>query len=403
MVKELQASIRTIMTPGPVEAEPRVLRAMSTPILGQYDPEFFALMQDVTDLLKMPFQTDNEWALAVDGTARAGLEAAVCGIIEHGDKVLVPAFGRFGYLMAELAQRAGAQVKIIEQEWGTIFDPKTVIDEIKAYNPKMLIMVHGETSTGQMQNLKEIGLFCKENDVLFMVDAVATFTGADFQTDAWGVDIAVAGTQKCLSVPTGMAPLTYNDKVEKILASRYQVELGLTKDVRNDRFISSNYLDLSQIQQYWGPKHINHHTEMTSMIYALREGLRIVHEEGLENRFARHRKHEKAMMTGLNAMGLTLFGDMSSKMPTVTCVNIPEGLDGEAVRATLLHHYGVEIASSFGSLAGKIWRIGNMGFSSRKENVLHTLNALEASITFHGGKIAKGEAAQAALKFYNEN
>lgn len=198
-----------------------------------------------------------------------------------------------------------------------------------------------------------------------------------------------------------MAPITYNERVEECLTDRYQMELGLSDQFRNDHFIQSNYLDLSQIQRYWGAERINHHTEMTSMIYGIHEGLRIVQQEGLEARYARHQLNEKAMMEGLVAMGLTLFGNPKSKMVTVTCVEIPEGVDGEAVRETLLTEFGVEIASSFGSLKGKIWRIGNMGYSSQKANVLQTLGALEAAILLHGGKIHVGKAVAKALEVYH--
>ncbi|MDT2010764.1 pyridoxal-phosphate-dependent aminotransferase family protein [Carnobacterium divergens] len=401
MIKELSVPKRTIMTPGPVEAEPRVLRALATPILGQYDPAFFEIMGEVSTLLKTPFETKNKQAFVVDGTSRSGLEAAMFGLIEKGDRVLIPAYGRFGYLFVELAERAGAEIKLIEKEWGETFEPTEVIDAIKEFNPKIVAMVHGETSTGQIQELKEIGHFCRKNGCLFLVDAVATFAGVPVKVDEWCIDIAIGGTQKCLSVPSGMAPITYNERVEECLTDRYQMELGLSDQFRNDHFIQSNYLDLSQIQRYWGAERINHHTEMTSMIYGIHEGLRIVQQEGLEARYARHQLNEKAMMEGLVAMGLTLFGNPKSKMVTVTCVEIPEGIDGEAVRETLLTEFGVEIASSFGSLKGKIWRIGNMGYSSQKANVLQTLGALEAAILLHGGKIHVGKAVAKALEVYH--
>jgi len=400
MLLELNPPLRTLMTPGPVEAEPRVLRAMTIPIIGQFDPEFLGIMDETMELLRKLFQTTNHWAYAIDGTARAGIEAVLCSIIEPGDRVLVPIFGRFGNLLAEIAERSGAEVFTMDCEWGTAFDEEEIIAEIKKVNPKVLAIVHGETSTGIMQPLENIGKFCKEQDVLFIVDAVATIGGTDFRTDAWNIDAVITGTQKCLSVPTGMAPITYNEKIENILVGRRKIERGLDMSSHNPRRIQSNYLDLSQIQEYWSPKRLNHHTEATSMLYALREGLRIIHEEGLQNRFERHKLHEKALVNGLEAMGLSLFGDTRYKMPVVTCVNIPKGVDGEEVRYTMLKEFGVEIASTFGSLKGKIWRIGSMGFSCRKENILKVLTALEASIYRHGGKVNAGEAIQAALDVY---
>ncbi len=324
MFRELNPSLKTLMTPGPVEAEPRVLRAMTIPIIGQFDPEFLEIMDETMELLRMTFQTKNHWAYPIDGTSRSGLEAVLNSIIEPDDKVLVPIYGRFGHLVAEIAYRSGAVLTTMECEWGKAFDQDEIIAEIKRVKPKVVALVHGETSTGIMQPLDKIGKFCRDNDVLFVVDAVATLAGTDFKTDEWCVDA----------------------------------------------------------------------------VLALREGLRIIHEEGLQERFERHKFHEKALVAGLEAMGLTLFGDSRYKMPIVTCVNIPEGVNGDAVRATMAKEFGVEIASTFGSLAGKIWRIGSMGFSCRKENILKVLAVLEASIYRHGGKINTGKALQAALDVY---
>ncbi len=400
MYRELNLSLRTLMTPGPVEAEPRVLRAMTIPIIGQFDPEFLEIMDETMELLRMTFQTKNHWAYPIDGTSRSGIEAVLNSIIEPDDKVLVPMFGRFGHLVAEIAYRSGADLTTMECEWGTAFDQDEVIAEIKRVKPKVVALVHGETSTGIMQPLDKIGKFCRDNDVLFVVDAVATLAGTDFKTDEWFVDAVISGTQKCLGVPTGMSPITYNERIEKIIIERRKIEQGLDSTSKNPRRIQSNYFDLSQIQEYWSPKRLNHHTEATSMLYALREGLRIIHEEGLQERFERHKFHEKALIAGLEAMGLTLFGDSRYKMPIVTCVNIPEGVNGDAVRSTMAKEFGVEIASTFGSLAGKIWRIGSMGFSCRKDNVLKVLAALEASIYRNGGNVNSGEALQAALDVY---
>jgi (S)-ureidoglycine-glyoxylate aminotransferase len=400
MYKELVIPQRTIMTPGPVEAEPRVLRAMSSPILGQYDPAFLHIMDEVQDLLRYAFQTENRQAFVVDGTARAGIEAVLSGIVEKGDKVYVPIFGRFGHLLSEIAKRAGGNVHTTEIEWGTTYSFEELKKEIDEFEPKVVAIVHGETSTGRMQPLKELGHYCRDKDILLVVDAVATLTGTEFKTDEWKVDAVVSGTQKCLSVPTGLAPLTYNERVEQILAERRKVEQGLDKEARNDRMISTNYLDLSQIQEYWSPKRLNHHTEATSMLYAVREGLRIIKEEGLEARIERHKLHEKALVAGLEAMGLKIFGQEFDKVPTVTCVEVPEGVVESQVKLDMINHFGVEVASAFGPLTGKIWRIGTMGYSCRKENVLRVLSAMEAMLIRKGVKVNKGEALQAALDMY---
>lgn len=402
MTKELNVPSRTLMTPGPVEAYPSVLRAMGTSILGQFDPNFLAIMDEVKEMIKQPFGTKNEQAFAVDGTSRSALEAALIALIEPGDKVLIPAFGRFAYLLGEICGRAKAEVKFLEKDWESTFDQDDVIEAIKEYQPKVVAMIHGETANGQMQDLEKIGAYCQENNTFLMVDMVATYGGVPIHVDDWGIDIAVAGTQKCVSVPSGMALVTYNQRVKEVLDARYQKELGLGDDERSDDPISSNYLDLSQLQRYWGKERINHHTEATSMVYALHEGLRMILNEGLENVYARHAKNNQAIVAGIHAMGLEIYGDPATKMPTVTPVKIPAGVNDDEVRDLLLNQFGVEIASSFGDLKGKIWRIGNMGYSSRHENVLHVLTALEGVLSYCGADINKGEATKAALDIYTD-
>lgn len=400
---EMNTPLRTIMTPGPVEVDPRVLRAMSNPILGQFDPAFTQMMNDTMEMLRELFQTKNQWAFPVDGTSRSGIEAVLTSVIEPGDKVLIPIYGRFGHLLTEIAERNEAEIHIIECKWGEVFDQQVIIDEIKRVKPKVLAIVHGETSTGCMQPIDKIGPACREQDVLCIVDAVASIGGTDVKVDEWQLDAVIGGTQKNLSVPSGMAPITYNDRVEKLISVRKKVERGVATEhdqVNVQHPIRSNYFDVTQLQDYWGPRRLNHHTEATSMIYALREGLRIVLQEGLQERFARHRYHEKALMKGLKAMGLDLFNDVAWKLPMVTCVNIPSGIDGESVRKMMLDQFGIEIASSFGPLQGKIWRIGTMGYSCRKENILFVLSALEAVLIRHGAQIQIGKGLQAALDVY---
>ncbi|OIJ18079.1 aminotransferase V [Anaerobacillus alkalidiazotrophicus] len=404
-IGHLHIPARTIMTPGPVEVDPRVLKAMSSSILGQFDPQFTAIMNDTMGLLRKVLQTNNHWAFPIDGTSRAGIEAMLCSVIEEGDGVLIPSFGRFGGLLTEISERCGARVHSLVCEWGEVFDPEIIIKEIKKVKPKVVAMVHGDTSTGRMQPLKEIGYACRELDVLLIVDAVATVAGTDVKTDEWMIDGLITGTQKCLSVPSGMAPITYNDRIETILMQRKSIEKGLATQTQLsmnnfDRRIRSNYFDLSQLQDYWSPARLNHHTEATSMLYGLYEGLRIILEEGLQQRFERHRVNERALVVGIEAMGLSLFGNPNFKLPTVTCINIPEGVNGDAVRTMLLEDFGIEIASSFGPLHGKIWRVGTMGYSCQQRNVLLTLGALEAVLLHHGANIHKGEAVQAALDVY---
>lgn len=402
MIEPLNTPVRTIMTPGPVEAYPSVLRAMSTPILGQFDPAFVSIMDDVKEMISQTFQTKNEQSFVVDGTSRSGIEASLIALIEPGDKVLIPAYGRFAYLLVEICERAQAEVILLERKWNGVFSEDEIIEAVKKYQPKVLAMVHGETANAQMQPLAKIGQFCQTTDTIFVVDVVATYGGTAVLVDEWGIDIAIAGTQKCLSVPSGLSLVTYNQRVEELITSRYQKELGLGDDVRNNHPISSNYLDLSQIQRYWSKQRINHHTEATSMLYALHEGLRLFLNEGLDVRFERHALNHLAITSGIEAMGLSIYGDVETKMPTVIPVVVPAGVDAEEVRQMLLQDFGVEIASSFGPLVGKIWRIGNMGYSSRKENVLHVLSALEATLVYFDVPINQGRAVQKALSIYEQ-
>ncbi|WP_018924036.1 pyridoxal-phosphate-dependent aminotransferase family protein [Salsuginibacillus kocurii] len=403
-MKPFIPSQRTIMTPGPVEADPRVLRALSYPIVGQFDPEFTNLMNETMKGTRKLFQSNNHWAYPIDGTSRAGLEAVLSSVIEPGDELLIPIFGRFGYLLTEIAERCGGVVHNIECPWGQVFDPGDVIQAVERVQPTIVAMVHGETSTGCMQPLADIGQFCRKNGQLFIVDAVATIGGVDIPTDDWCIDAIIGGTQKCISGPSGMAPICYNERVEEKINTRKQVEKGIRDagqdEDDHDRRIQSNYFDLTQLQDYWSPRRLNHHTEATSMLYALYESLRVIQEEGLQNRVYRHQLNEKALVAGLKAMGVSIYNDFAHKLPVVTCIEVPDHVEENSVRQMMLDEFGVEIASSFGPLKGKIWRIGTMGYSCRKENIYHVLFAFEAALVAHGVDIAHGEAVQAAREVF---
>ena len=403
--KEINPSPRTLMTPGPVESDPRVLRAMSAHILGQFDPEFTALMNETMEMERYVFQTQNHQTYVVDTTSRGGLETVLTGAICPGDKVLIPAFGRFGYLLAEILERCGAKITLLEKDWGTVFDPQEIEDALKKDSYKAVACIHGETSTSMMQPLKEIGEICERHGVLLIVDAVATLGGTEVNVDEWKLSACISGTQKCISAPSGSALITYNQQIEEIGKKRKRVEKGIrTEDDVDGKLpgIPSNYLDLGQLEDYWSPRRLNHHTEATSMQYAVHEALRCIVDETLEVRFARHRLNDKALVAGLKAMGLTIFGDLEHKMPVVTAINIPEGADGKAIRGMLLNEFGIEIATSFGPLDGKILRIGNMGYSSQKRNILLLLGALEAVMKRNGVKVSTGEAVQAAMDVYEK-
>ncbi|HEX2215253.1 MAG TPA: alanine--glyoxylate aminotransferase family protein [Xanthobacteraceae bacterium] len=401
---DLDPRPRLLMGPGPVNADPRVLRAMSMPLLGQFDPQFTGYMNETMALLRRLFQTSNRWAFLVDGTARAGIEALLVSLIEPGDRVLVPVFGRFGHLLHEIAARCGAEVSTVETEWGTVFPSEAIEAAIRRHRPKLVAAVHGDTSTTMAQPLKEIGEICRAYDCLLYVDATATLGGMDFPADRWNIDAASAGLQKCLSGPPGSAPITFNERVERLVLRRKHVEAGIRPAgfvAANGARIQSNYFDLSMLMDYWGEARLNHHTEATSMLYAARECARIVLLEGLENAFARHAAASRAVVAGVEAVGLKVFGDQRHKMPNVTGVYIPDGIDGEAVRAAMLNDFGIEIGTSFGPLRGKIWRIGTMGYNCRKQNVLICLGALEAVLRRAGFACKPGAGVEAAYGAYD--
>ncbi|WP_319803478.1 pyridoxal-phosphate-dependent aminotransferase family protein [Planctomonas psychrotolerans] len=390
------------MGPGPINADPRVLRAMSAQLVGQYDPAMTAYMTETMELYRGVFRTANEATLLVDGTSRAGIEAALVSLIEPGDRVLVPIFGRFGHLLREIAERCGAEVHVREVEWGTVFPAAVLERAIEGIRPKLLAIVHGETSTTVAQPLDELGAICARHGVLLYTDATASLGGNEFETDAWGIDVVTAGLQKCLGGPSGSAPITLSPRAVSIVNERKSIEAGIRApgDRVSAHPIRSNYFDLAMILDYWGPKRLNHHTEATSMLYGARECARLLVEEGLPAAVERHRLHGSAMVRGLRGLGLTLFGDQAVRMNNVAGVLIPDGIDGDAARAVLLADYGIEIGTSFGPLHGKVWRVGTMGYNARRDTVLLTLAALEQVLRRGGVAIPAGGGVDAALDHY---
>ena len=404
LIDDLNPPPRLLMGPGPVDVDPRVLRAMSMPMLGQFDPAFTAYMNETMSLYREIFQTNNKWTFLVDGTARAGIETMMVSILEPGDKVLVPMFGRFGHLLVEIAQRCGAKVVTIETEWGSVFDPNQIEEAVRREQPKMVALNQGDTSTTMAQPLKDIGTICRNNDVLLYVDATASIVGMDLPVDDWKIDAVSIGLQKCLAGPPGSAPITFNGRVEEIVSKRRHIEAGIRPDnytAASGSRIPSNYFDLSMLMDYWGETRLNHHTEAASMLYAARECARVVLQQGLEESFTRHALASEAMVAGLQAMGLRLFGDLQNKMPNVTGVFIPDGVPGEQVRSQLLNDFGIEIGTSFGPLHGKIWRIGAMGYNCKKRSILTCLAALEAVLRQNGYKSAvQGAGVDEATRIY---
>lgn len=397
---------RLLMGPGPINADPRVLRAMSAQLVGQYDPAMTAYMTEVMALYRGVFETKNQWTMLIDGTSRAGIEAILVSILEPGDTVLVPVFGRFGHLLCEIAQRVGAKVCPLYVEWGEVFKPEQIEDAIKLHKPKVLACVHGDTSTTMAQPMAELGKLCRQYDVLFYSDVTASIGGNEFKTDAWGLDAVSGGLQKCLGGPSGSAPVTLSDKFVAEVRKRHHVEAGI-KDPHHEEGagerIRSNYFDLPMIMDYWGEERLNHHTEATSMLYCARECARILLQEGLENAIARHQLNGDAMLAGVQGLNLKPFGDLQHKMTNVVGVYIPDGVDGEAVRQAMLLDFGIEIGTSFGPLRGKIWRIGTMGYNARKDAVLTTLASLENVLRRAGHALPAGEAVDAAMTVYSKS
>lgn len=396
---------RLLMGPGPINADPRVLRAMSAQLVGQYDPAMTTYMTETMALYREVFATTNEQTLLIDGTSRAGIEAALVSLIEPGDVVLVPIFGRFGHLLTEIAQRCGADVRTIQAEWGTVFSPEQIEAAIVEHRPKLLAIVQGDTSTTMLQPLEDLGAICTAHDVLFYTDVTASLAGNPFEMDAWAIDAVTAGLQKCLAGPSGSAPLSLSAKAVDVINARKSVEAGIRQegDAVSAHPIRSNYFDLAMIMDYWGAKRLNHHTEATSMLYCARECARLLVEEGLTTAIERHRMHGSAMVAGLTGLGLELFGDQSHRMNNVVGVYIPPRIDGEAARASMLTDYGIEIGTSFGPLHGKIWRVGTMGYNARKDTVLTTLAVLEQVLRTAGATVAAGGGVASALDFYSSD
>ena len=386
IVGELNPPDRLLLGPGPANVSPRVLRALATPLLGHLDPAFLSIMDDTVYLLRQVFQTSNHVTIPISGTGSAGMEAALCNVVEPGDTVVIGINGYFGERLAEMASRYGARVVRVEAEWGLPLELEKIQKALKAERSvKVVAVVHAETSTGVLQPLDGLANLARSHDALLLVDAVTSLGGIDLRVDDWEIDICYSGTQKCLGAPPGLSPLTFGPRAVEVLRSRK------TK-------VANWYLDLTLLGQYWGGERIYHHTAPISMIYALREALRIVDEEGLQKRFARHRRSARALWAGLEAMGIGLIAPEGYRAYSLTTVRIPEGVDDAALRRTLLEDWGIEIGGGLGPLRGKAWRVGLMGYNSTAKSVLTFLAALESALVQQGLEIAQGAGAAAAQR-----
>ncbi len=383
--------VRTLMGPGPSDVHPRVTGAMARPCIGHLDPAFVGMMDEVKTMLQYAFQTQNQLTIPVSAPGSAGMETVFQNLLEPGDKVVICQNGVFGGRMKEVAERCGATAIMVEDDWGKPVDPNKAEEALKA-NPdaKLLAFVHAETSTGARSDAATLSKIAHDNDALVLVDAVTSLGGSELKVDDWEIDAIYSGTQKCLSCTPGISPVSFSQRAVDVITSRKQR-------------VQSWFLDTNLVMGYWGPnaKRAYHHTAPVNALYALHESLVMLQEEGIENAWARHRKHHEILRAGLEAMGLNFVVEEAWRLPQLNSVSVPEGVDEAAVRGRLLNDFNLEIGAGLGALAGKVWRIGLMGHSSRKENIMLCLSALEAVLGDMGAPINKGvalDAATAAMK-----
>ncbi len=387
---ELKAPPRVLLGPGPSDTSPRVLKAMTTPMLGYLDGDFIEIMDETVNLLRHVFGTENRLTLPVSGTGTAGMEAALCNIVEPGDSVVVGVNGYFGGRIVDIVQRCGGLVTAIEAPWGSAIQVDDVANAIKRANPKLVAIIHAETSTGVLQPLDVMSQVVRESGGLFLTDCVTSLGGQPVELDRRGIDVAYSGTQKCLGGPPGLAPISFSDRAVEAIRNR-------------SRKVQSFYLDMTLLEAYWsGDVRNYHHTVSMSLVYALHESLRVVLEEGLEARYARHLLNAKALVAGAVAIGLKPLVQEGIRAPMLTTISIPDGIDDLRIRTRLIDEFGIEIGGGLGVFKGKAWRIGLMGESSTQRNVLLVLSALEKLLTQAGYNLEVGAAAHAASEVYGQ-
>lgn len=382
--------LRTLLGPGPSDVNPRILAAIGRPTIGHLDPEFIRLMDEIKLLLQYAFKTSNSLTLPISAPGSAGMEAAFVNLLERGDKVIVCENGVFGGRMKENIERCGATAIVVSDEWGKEVDLDKVEDALQQHpDASVLAFVHAETSTGVRSDARALAALATRYYCLSVVDAVTSLGGIELDTDGWGLDVVYSGSQKCLSCVPGLSPITFSPKaVERIRQRRSKVQ--------------SWFLDMNLIMDYWGAgsRRSYHHTAPVNTLYALHEALLILQEEGLEASWRRHAKHHEALVLGLESMGLQLIVAPHSRLPQLNAVCVPAGIEEAAVRAALLNNYSMEIGAGLGSLAGKVWRIGLMGFACQQRNVMLCLSALEETLLSMGAEIIPGKASQAAALYY---
>ncbi len=364
---QLDVPPRILLGPGPSNAHPRVLQALGMRQVGHLDPAFINLMNETQTLLRYAWQTDNQLTVPVSGTGSAAMEASLANTIEPGDVVVTGVNGYFGERLCDMAGRYGADVRRLEKAWGEVFSPDELRAALAEHRPAVLALVHAETSTGARQPLEGVAELCREAGTLLLIDSVTSLGGVPLFLDAWGVDVAYSGSQKCLSCPPGISPLTLGPR-------------AVNKLNRRETKVPNWYLDMSMVGKYWGSERTYHHTAPINMNYAFREALRLVAEEGLEARWRRHQENAELLWAGLAELGIGCHVPREYRLPSLTTAVIPAGIDGKAVAVFLRENYNIEIAAGLGQLGGKVWRIGLMGFNSRRENVTLLLAALKEAL-----------------------
>ena len=383
----IDAPRRILMGPGPSDTHPRVLAALARPTIGHLDPYFLQVMNELQAMLREVFQTDNELTLAVSGTGSSGMEACVVNLIEPGDRMLVCVNGVFGGRMSDVADRAGAEVTTLERDFGEIFSVEEISEALQRVKPKVVGIVHAETSTGAWQPLEEIAQAVHASDALLLADCVTSLGGVPVEVDRWGLDAVYSGTQKCLSCPPGLAPVTFSPRALEVIERRQSK-------------VASWYLDMTLVRNYWGDSRAYHHTAPINQNYGLHEALRLVLEEGLEERFSRHMRNHRALKAGLQALGIEYSVAEGQQLPMLNSVWVPEGVEDAAVRSQLLREYGIEIGGGLGPMKGRTWRIGLMGEASTARHVLLFLAALERCLLDQGMSLECGAGVAAANAVY---
>jgi alanine-glyoxylate transaminase/serine-glyoxylate transaminase/serine-pyruvate transaminase len=384
----LEAPLRKLMGPGPLDIHPRVYQALTTPIIGYLDPAYLKILDQVGDQLRKVFQTRNRATNAAPGTGTSGMEACVANLIEPGDKILVCVHGYFGDRLRQMVERQEAQITLITEEWGRPIDPHKVEAAMKANSFKVITLVHAETSTGVLQPMDDIVKLADKYGVMIILDTVTSLGGVEVKMDEWGLDAAYSCSQKCIGCPPGLSPVSFSDRAVEAVKNR-------THPVR------SWYLDITLLEKYWGSERVYHHTSSSTLNYALLEALRLIEEEGLQNRFDRHLENHRALVAGVEALGLEMLVSPEFRLPTLNTIRIPEGIDDIELRRYLLETFNLEIGGGLGALKGKVWRVGLMGHSSSAANVLFFLSAISRALAIQRHKTDLAAGIDAAMTVLN--